>query len=190
MPLKISLKFGSEPSPAQKAKLIRARELFEIAVNSIEFRQKVLSYKHVESSYTGRLWWKKWTSREVIGFRETNLSNEAVYMAIMSGGESLSPESDQEADISVTVATGSRGVIGWTNPHTPMQWISSWFINSSDVDAVEIAGNLAHEWMHKIGFDHAFNYYNGRNDTVPYSVGEMIVSLARQVEGGKTLVRI
>jgi len=188
--LKISLKFGAEPSPSQKEKLLRARELFEIVVNSIEFRQKVLSYKHVVSTYTGRLWWKKWTSREVIGFRETDLSNDAVYMAIMEGGESLSPEHDQEADISVTVATGSRGVIGWTNPHTPMQWISSWFINSSDVDSVEIAGNLSHEWMHKIGFDHAFNYYNGRNDTVPYAVGEMIVSLARQVEGGKTLVRI
>jgi hypothetical protein len=188
--LKVKLTFAGHLTPTQKSKLERARDLFELAVNSMEFRQAVLSYSYTVSSYTGRLWWKKWKSHKVSGFRECSLSTEQVYASIMSGGETLSPEKDKEADISVTVAAGSRGVIGWTNPHTPMQWISSWFINDSEVYPTEIAGNLSHEWMHKLGFDHAFNYYNGREDTLPYAVGNIIVKLAEQIVAGKKLVPI
>jgi hypothetical protein len=188
--LRITITYGGSPTDYQRAKLERARELFELAVNSLEFRNKVLQYKHTVAWYTGRLWWKKWRYDEKLGFRETDLSNEQIYAKIMSGSEYLSPQADKEADIKVTVAAGSRGVIGWTNPHTPMQWISSWFINSRSVDSVEVAGNLSHEWMHKLGFDHAFNYYSGREDTVPYAVGEIIVELAQRIENGETLTNI
>ena len=46
----------------------------------------------------------------------------------------------------------------------------------------EIAGNLAHEWMHKIGFDHDFNSTSRRPYSVPYAVGDLVESLAEQYE--------
>lgn len=177
--LKVSLKLSGNETPAQKQKLERAAQCMEKAINSVRFKNEILEYSRTEWWSTGLLWWKKWHSRKVKGFAECDMTNEEVLKLIMAGGETLSPEQDQEADIQVTVAAGSRGVVGWTNPHTPMQWISSWFINSQDVDAHEVAGNLAHEWMHKIGFDHAFNPYSGREHTVPYAVGYLIEKISR-----------
>jgi len=178
--LNVSLKLSGNETEIQKQKLILAASLMEKAINSVKFKNAILNYERTEWWSTGKLWWKKWHSRKVKGFSECSMSNEEVLKHIMAGGEDLSPEKDQEADIQVTVAVGSRGVIGWTNPHTPMQWISSWFINSSSVDAHEVAGNLAHEWCHKLGFDHAFQPYSGREDTVPYSVGYLIEKISRE----------
>lgn len=182
--LRVKLNIKGSTTPEQFSKLTRARELFEKAVNSREFKTEVVGYSYDEWSSTGRLWWRKWTKRKVAGFRECSESGQQVYDKIMTGGEDLSPEVDHEADIEVKVEVGSRGVIGWTNPHTPIQWISSWFINSRDVVPAEIAGNLSHEWMHKMGYDHAFRYYDGREDTVPYAIGEIISKLAQDIEKG------
>lgn len=177
--LKVSLKLSGNETQAQRQKLERAAELMEKSINSVRFKNEVLEYSRTEWWSTGKLWWKKWHSRKVKGFAECSMSTEEVLSVIMSGAEDLSPEKDKEADIQVEVAVGSRGVIGWTNPHTPIQWISSWFINDSEVDSHEIAGNLAHEWMHKLGFDHAFNSYSGREHTVPYAVGYLVEKISR-----------
>ena len=188
--LKVSLVTKGKLSEAQRIKLEASRSLFEEAINSIEFRQEVLNYWHTVWTSTGRLWWKKWYSREVLGFRECSLTNQQVYNSLMAGAETLSPEKDQEADIRVEIEAGPRGVIGWTNPHTPIQWISSWFFNSSQTGTAEIAGNLSHEWCHKLGYDHAFNYYDGREDTVPYAIGTIIEKLAQKIQNGQKLTKI
>ena len=41
----------------------------------------------------------------------------------------------------------------------------------------EVAGNIFHEWTHKLGFDHDVIYTSERNATVPYALGFLIREL-------------
>jgi len=51
-----------------------------------------------------------------------------------------------------------------------------------DMDAAELAGHWAHEYLHIRGFDHPYKDVPGRSKTVPYFVGDIIVELASQMK--------
>lgn len=114
----------------------------------------------------------------------TSLSPGQVFETIMSGAEKLSPEIDGEADISVTLDARDAGsVIGYTYPNTRMQWIyASFFGRATPAD---IAGNLAHEYCHKIGFEHEFNFTSLRQYTVPYAIGYLTREIANNLTKGE-----
>jgi hypothetical protein len=38
----------------------------------------------------------------------------------------------------------------------------------------DIAGTLAHEWMHLLGFTHSFRDSSLRSLSVPYAIGELV----------------
>lgn len=147
-------------------KLNKAVKYIEEYLNSGEFENFVKSYSFEDSN--GNI---------VRKFHYTELSNEEVFAKIKSGSEVLTPEHDGEADIEIELdRSWTRNVIGYTYPTTPMQWIyAKFFINWS---AEEIAGNILHEYCHKLGFDHEYKWTHDREFSVPYALGYAIEEYA------------
>lgn len=150
-------------------KIMIASGYVEEFVNSDEFERLVLNFSFIDSN-----------DRVQRKFHFTDLSNQEVLAKILSGSEVLSPDDDHEADIQVELDNSwSRNVIGYTYPTTPWQWIYAKFFRNWSAE--EIAGNLMHEWLHKIGFDHEFYYTYDRDYSVNYALGYACSEFAKKV---------
>jgi len=144
------------------------------SVNSGAFENFVLNYTW-HKTYYKRKWFRKiWYTKNGDNFRWNNgLSSEEIFDKIMSGAETLDPSHDKEIDIHLKVdRRNKRGVVGYTYPNTKWQWIYKWVLRS--YDEYDIAGNLLHEWCHKIGFDHEYRFSPLREFTVPYALGRFV----------------
>jgi hypothetical protein len=151
-----------------------AAKRMEYVLNHEKFKEWCLNYSYDYVYSTGRLWWKKTFKEHRICFANNQgLTNYQVYNKIMSGAETLDPDLDEQADIYIKVdRSNKRGVIGYTYPNTKWQWIYHWVLDSWSINS--IAGNLSHEWCHKIGFDHDFSNTPIRPFSVPYAVGSFV----------------
>lgn len=135
-------------------KFQRAISLGEQVLNSIEFKNKVLSAK----------------------FRETdNKSNKEIYDMFMSGKDAFNKEIDSDIDIYISMYYSANKVIGYTYPSTYKTWMNRKFFKKFDV--TEILGNLVHEYCHNLGFGH--NIRVGRSNTVPYRIGYIARDLGK-----------
>ena len=65
-----------------------------------------------------------------------------------------------------------RSTIGYTYPDTLRIWINRRFFRSFRPS--QVAANLIHEYMHKLGFTHDYNNTPTRKFSVPYAVGRLI----------------
>lgn len=163
-------------SPEEQDKIKEAVMIMAMELGSEEFKQFCLNFSY-SATYRVSPWWKVWDRQyKTFTYRQFNWNNgksrERIYKQIMSGAEVLSPVADSTANITLVIDNrNKRGVLGYTYPNSVKQWIYRWFLKSSPRD---IAGNLAHEWMHKLGYDHAFRYHYTRQFTVPYAVGYYI----------------
>lgn len=144
----------------ETSKLERSLDLLESYINSDSFREYILNFKYLGKQQFAN---------------NGGLSNEEVYNLIMSGKEVLSPTKDGVWDISVTIYNTyvrGRNVIGYTYPNTSMQWINRRFFSSFNL--AQVGGNMAHEYCHKLGFDHDFKATVRRPYSVPYVVGDVV----------------
>ena len=168
-------------TPDEKQKIRDAGNLMITALNSDEFEHWVLGYQWASYKYTG--FWpfrKRQIQTANAGFAScSTMSRQGVYAKIMRGQEILDPNDDLEADIEIRVdPSNKRGVLGYTYPNTKAQWIYRWFLKSATIP--EIAMNLAHEYMHKLGFVHDFNPTPNRDHSVPYAVGYFVRDFAKK----------
>jgi hypothetical protein len=173
---KISLNLSIESSltPNEKEKLELAANHIVDCINSDEFKDWCLGFNYSYTDCTGSLWWKKCQKVIVNHFNwNDGLSNEQVYNKLMSGSEHLSPNADAEMDITLVIdRRNKRGVLGYTYPNSYKQWIYSWFLSSSSYR--DVAGNIFHEYCHKLGFDHAYKFHTTRQYTIPYACGYLV----------------
>ncbi len=144
------------------------------ALGSDNFEDFCLRYSYKSQSCTGYWWWKKCKSIIHKSFRwNKELCRKEIYDKLMSGKETLSPDHDNEADVFLSLdKKNKKGVLGYTYPSTNWQWIYNWFFKTGNADS--IAGNIAHEWCHKMGFGHERKYNSLRSKTVPYAVGYFV----------------
>lgn len=168
-PMRVNLASARGYSPAEAEKLRQATTLLSRVLGSEEFRQRVLDHSR----------------RAGPGFADNDgLDNAQVYEKLMAASESFAAEPDGEVDLQVEIRDlGWRGrnVVGYTYPNVPtITQNRRFFANSSPA---EIAGNLAHEWVHKLGFGHDFRSTAQRPDSVPYAIGNLVEELARKLEG-------
>lgn len=170
MSFKVNLKRGSGFTDAQWEQHLEAAYWWARCWNDPGFQKQVLTYEKNVTTCTGFLWWKKCQTRLVQGFAYTVSTRDQILAQMLSGSEVLLPEMDQEADVEVIVGN-QRGVVGWTYPDTLTQWVSRWFIASASI--AELAGNRAHEYMHKLGYDHPFRSTSDRPRSVPYAIGAL-----------------
>lgn len=138
-------------SPEQKAKLDKAAEAIAKIFNSPEFKAQVLA--------------RKYTS--------TKLSPPEIYEAIFRGAEALQPAVNYQMDLKVEMYFKRfTKVVGYTTPKSLIVYTNSKF--HSYYSHCEIASNLSHEWMHKLGFAHSSA---SDSKSVPYTINEIIEQL-------------
>lgn len=161
-------------SDKELIKLENSRYHMEKALSSKEFFLFMANFTHREKKCTGRFWWKKCTNNIISGFHyNQDKSNKEIYNHLMCGAESLILERDSEADIFIKIDRRNNSrVLGYTYSNTSWQWIYIPFFNRGTQE--DIAGNLAHEWCHKMGYQHEYRYTNLRQFSVPYAVGQFV----------------
>jgi hypothetical protein len=139
----------------------------ERILNSEEFHQAVINHE-----FDGK---KQFASVPA------GTTNEQVYEQIMAGRETYTPSADSVANLELVLYTPpfwkKWSVVGYGYPGQPEIYTNKYYFNSFTV--AQVAGNLTHEWCHKIGFDHDYNRTSQRPASVPYAIGEIIISLAQ-----------
>jgi hypothetical protein len=152
---------------AQEQKANAAMDLLKRVVNSEEFKLAVLNYT--------------WKGKKQFSDNQS-LSNEQIYEAIMAGAEILNPVADHVMNLDLTIYKPTffgRNVVGYTYPYTPRIWMNRNFFNRFTPG--EIAGNMTHEWCHKIGFTHDYSSTARRPYSVPYALGYLIRDMAEEI---------
>ncbi len=150
-------------SGASLQKLQSAFKVLEAAVNSEEFKDRVLNFKNSKG--------------EPAFASNKGFTNEQIYEQFMEGRETLQPQTPGEMNFYLRLYNRpwSR-VIGYTSATTNtinINW--RFFRNYAPAD---VAANLAHEWTHKLGFDHrsASEY-----DSAPYAIGYIVGDIAKKL---------
>lgn len=144
-------------------KLNEAFRLLEIAVNTQEFKERVINFKNGKGD-------RLFASNK-------GLSNEDIYLTFMEGREDLQPNTPGEMNFYLKLYNRpwSR-VIGYTSGDTNLININWRFFKGYEPH--DVAANLAHEWTHKIGFDHRSAK---EHDSVPYAIGYIVGDIAERI---------
>ncbi len=150
-------------SQADHDKLRGAAFLLSRIVNSEAFRQRILQFSvnGVERFHMNQ-----------------GLTNEQILERINAGRESYSQTDDHSIDLALTLYRKwwrPWSVVGYTNPGKPEIFLNRNYFNVFQLN--QIAGNLMHEWCHKIGFEHEYRSTRLRPFSVPYAVGQIVVDL-------------
>lgn len=159
----------------QENKMKDALKRLKVVINSAEFKNKVINH-----SYNG----------DKTFIDNNGLTNEEIYQKIMAASETLSPEEDHEIDIDITLYFANNSTVGYTYPNVNKIWVNRKFFSTYSL--AKVAGNVAHEWTHKLGFDHDFQRTERRNFSVPYAVGsiiqELIENMTPESQSGKNVL--
>ena len=147
----------------EQEKIQKAIEIIKRIVPSEEFKNQILNYEYKGSKR----------------FKDNNgLSNEEILQKIFDGAEMLKPEKNGVMDLELELITEDSKTIGYTYPNTNRIWINKkYFVNYTPM---QVADNLLHEWMHKLGFDHEHHRTKDRHHSVPYAIGYILENLAYQ----------
>lgn len=148
-----------------EAKVEKAFEIIKKVVASKEFRDKVLNF-----TYGGK---KQYVDNG-------GKTNAQIYQMLLDGREDLKPEVDNQMDLELQLYYSWRSTVGYTTPGELRIYMNTKFFDPYTPS--EVAGNVFHEWTHKLGFDHASSYSVARDSSVPYAIGYMIEELGKQYE--------
>lgn len=153
----------------QEQKIFKAIELIKQVVASEDFKQRVLT-KSFNNQFT---------------FKDNaGLTNAQIYQKIMEGkelvGKNSTPNGIMDLELELYNDSNTQ-TIGYTYPH-----ISHIYVNQKYLDRFEpyqVANNLFHEWLHKIGFNHSVERTPEREHSVPYALGYLMKDMARGIAG-------
>lgn len=149
-------------SRTREDKILEAAELLQKVVASEEFKDAVFNF-----TFEGK--------RQFVD--SGGLSNAQVYQRLLEGAEKLSPARNNAMDIIVELYYEDTNTIGYTKPETKKIWINTKYFDR--FTPAQVAGNLMHEWLHKLGFGHDSVYNEARSSSVPYAIGYIITRFAR-----------
>lgn len=152
-------------TPAQKEKYQKAVEIVRQVVASEEFMAEVLSHTvDGEETYVDN----------------NRRSNGEIYWNILLGNEILQPAANNRMDVEVELYYDDTNTVGYTYPNTKRIWINTKYFDA--YEPASVAGNLFHEWLHKLGYNHATTYSPQRSQSVPYAIGYMVRDLGQQYQ--------
>jgi hypothetical protein len=147
---------------------IKVRKAFDIikkVVASKEFKTRVENF-----TYGGK---KTFVDND-------SFSNSDIYQKLLDGSEDLVPGTDHQMDLDLELYYSSRSTVGYTYPSGLRIWMNTKFFDA--YTPCEVAGNVFHEWTHKLGFTHASSYSISRDSSVPYAVGYLVEELGKKYE--------
>lgn len=144
-------------------KLKQAFKLLEEVLNSSEFKDRVINFKNGQGE-------RRYASNN--GF-----TNEQIYQIFMEGREILLNNTPGEMNLFLKLYNNPlSNVIGYTTPTSNVININNKFFRNYRVQ--DVAANLTHEWLHKLGFDHQSAR---EHDSVPYAIGYMIRDMVKKL---------
>ncbi len=149
-------------SSTQRDKIDRAEQKVREIVRSEAFKDRVINF-----TYNGA---KRFVDNG-------GLTNTQIYYKILNGAERLLPAQDNEMDLKIKTYYQASSTVGFTSSSSMYINMNTKFLNSYTVP--ETSKTMMHEWLHKLGFNHAVYYSTGRDYSVPYGVGRIVMELAR-----------
>ena len=156
-PEKVTVQAVQNATAGEEAKVRQAAALLEKVLNSGEFHDEVLKLKGLINT--------------------DGLSNEQIYQRILAGSEGATPGADHEADLKVSLYSKWNWwskEVAWSGASEPAIHLNRKFF--SGFEPTDVAGTLAHEWCHQLGF----NDSGADSRSVPYQVGEIVSRLAEK----------
>lgn len=150
---------------ADEEKLAKAIEIIKKVIATDEFKDKVLNF-----TYNGK--------KEFIDNR--GYTNGQIYQILLRGKEKLKPEINHKMDLELELYYSNQNTVGYTMVNTMKIWMNTKYFDVYTPS--QVAGNVFHEWTHKLGFDHATTYSVSRDYSVPYGLGYLIRQLGMQYE--------
>lgn len=171
-------------SARERVRIDSALVLVRKVINHPEFRAAVLAYGAGEP---GRSFVEK-------DGRTLTSSNEEVWATFTRAAEGYDSVPDGDMDLHLV---GKHRFLRWPfgmpgypvgfgngEEDPPIYTYHTWLRENSEN---AIAGHIVHEWTHKIGYEHDFNYRPNRPCSVPYALGEMVVHFAKQLQSDAEL---
>lgn len=151
-------------TPDQAEKIEAASELIRKIIISPEFKSRVLNY-----SYNGRRRF----------YQNGGLSNKQIYNKIIRGSEyMLNLGNNHTMDLELELYTDlESNTIGYTYPSIVRVFMNRKYFEK--FKPYQVADNMVHEWLHKLGFKHDVEATDLRRHSVPYAVGYIVKAIAR-----------
>lgn len=148
----------------QEKKIRSASRLIKKIVQSDEFKERVLNHS--------------WKGKKQFA-NNLGLSNQEIYKKILEGSERMTghgPNNTMDLEIELYADYDSI-TIGYTYPSIVRIYMNRKYFNK--FRPYQVADNMMHEWLHKIGFGHAVKDTPERPYSVPYAVGYIVKGIAR-----------
>lgn len=146
---------------SDKDKVNQALRELKAVVKSPEFKYEVLRH-----TYNGA---------ETF-VNNNGLTNAEVYQTILRGAETLLPDADNEMDLELQLYYKRfSSTVGYTYPGKLRIYMNTKFFDRYETE--DVANNVMHEWLHKLGFGHDSKRTARRPYSVPYAVGNIIEDL-------------
>ncbi len=166
-PLKVNIQSARYFSQSEYDKLMAAQKLIEKVINGAEFKNRVLNF-----TYNG----------QTTFVQNNGMTNQQIYDYMMTGAEMYPTQTpaDSLMDFDLELYTSSwfgRGTLGYTDTSTKTIHMNTRFYDGAG--PADVAMNLTHEWLHKMGFDHDSNRTARRDYSVPYAIGYIMRDLGK-----------
>lgn len=105
------------------------------------------------------------------------LSNQQIYQSVLDAAEKLTPTKNNTLDVGVKLYYENNSVVGWTSTSITYINVNTKFFDQYAINS--IAGNLFHEWLHKLGYGHDSTATARRPYSVPYAIGYIIRDIGK-----------
>jgi hypothetical protein len=163
-PLKVRYDRLSKINGNLRSKILATKTKLDRVLASKAFYQAVMNH-----TYGGR---RTFANSE-------GLSNEQIYDRIQLGKEILSRQIDRMMNLELEAYYDNSDVVGRTFTNSRTIYVNRKFYDK--YTSSQIARNLMHEWLHKVGFSHDANPTSRRPYSVPYAIGSIVERLARKM---------
>jgi hypothetical protein len=148
--LKVNLLSLTGADARDEDRIHRALDIISEVVNSETFRAEILKSK----------------------FTQTNLTSKQVLDKILEGTENFSGGQKNAIDLFLDMYEERSSTVGYTSPNDKYLHMNRYFQGKYTPE--ETAGNIFHEWLHKIGFNHSKYNNSQRPNSVPYKLGYLL----------------
>ena len=102
------------------------------------------------------------------------------FYPLIAVAEALNTMANEERLLELELYYSSKNTVGYTYPNTVRIWMNTKYF--TPYTPSQVAGNMFHEWTHKLGFEHATSYSIARDSSVPYAIGYLIRDLGKKYE--------
>jgi hypothetical protein len=156
---------------AEKLKVMKSIELIQKVILTTEFKNKVINFQYLKKKEF---------------FDNKGYSNEEIYELVKESFKKFKTKKKRPIDIELELYEDDTNLVGYTRPDSSKIWINKKFFKKFNLS--QIANNILHEWLHKLGFEHEQKFSPRRKYSVPYAVGDILEEVALKNYPTKTFL--